>query len=600
MNDYPEAVEQVRMSHSPRRSPHITGAVTSPLRSVYPSMQHMDPLRSHGDMGMRTIDNFDDDTSDDDLTDLHPPPMDLATDVDLIGERRRSSATKRHRAPPSIEPKASQCESKGSTLRPDHAGYHHLGPGSVATYADYSPAQGSLASSFNGSVAEVTELLPLHSSPLMGQRKSQLPSGHRTSSHMSAAPAANPESGSCKADKSLSAYAIAHNITLAALMRDEEALDRSIESVALATLQPVHDRRSILPTPVRDNDPRSPRNRDFFPSSPANADADTNTNTTNADNQRTKHIHLISPAINISTTKPLHKTSPLLPRTPYPFPLTPNNLLSSAPPTSTLLHLTLRRNNSSLKPLTSTLTLPHPNDFSLANPRATKTPQHRHFHAPDFDDRDFFLLLKKRYRELSGPWRVVSARSLRRIVVIVPSGGSGRGSGSERERGKGREEGDEGVVSEEEVLRYFRRPKGLRGRYAFVEWARRVADGSPGTRTSSSVGEVGEEEARRVGLATGEAKEDIEEQGRRGGLEFVVGWSVLRISLLLAAVVVLSVLAALLWVFLGSSSNVPGQGRNGYRDAGDRVTGGAVVGICVLLLGLSSMAGWLGVSWLVM
>ena len=38
----------------------------------------------------------------------------------------------------------------------------------------------------------------------------------------------------------------------------------------------------------------------------------------------------------------------------------------------------------------------------------------------------------------------------------------------------------------------------------------------------------------------------------------------------------------------------------GFRDAGDRVVAGVVVGIGVLLLGLSGMAGWMGVSWLVM
>jgi hypothetical protein len=37
----------------------------------------------------------------------------------------------------------------------------------------------------------------------------------------------------------------------------------------------------------------------------------------------------------------------------------------------------------------------------------------------------------------------------------------------------------------------------------------------------------------------------------------------------------------------------------GFRGAGDRVGAGAVMGICVLLIGLSSMAGWMGLSWLI-
>ena len=38
---------------------------------------------------------------------------------------------------------------------------------------------------------------------------------------------------------------------------------------------------------------------------------------------------------------------------------------------------------------------------------------------------------------------------------------------------------------------------------------------------------------------------------------------------------------------------------SGFRGAGSRVGAGLLMGISVLLVGLSGIAGWVGVSWLV-
>ena len=84
------------------------------------------------------------------------------------------------------------------------------------------------------------------------------------------------------------------------------------------------------------------------------------------------------------------------------------------------------------------------------------------------------------------------------------------------------------------------------------------------------------------------------------GLEFVVSWSVRRILLALGAVVVLSLAATLLWVFLGKNSHGDGGGEAGFMGAGDRVVAGVVMGICVLLIGCFGVGGWIGVSWLVL
>jgi hypothetical protein len=83
-------------------------------------------------------------------------------------------------------------------------------------------------------------------------------------------------------------------------------------------------------------------------------------------------------------------------------------------------------------------------------------------------------------------------------------------------------------------------------------------------------------------------------------LEFVVAWSVRRILAALSLVFVMSIAAVLLWTYLGKQTpgSVPSHG--GFRDGGDRLATGFLMGICVLIAGLSGIAGWLGVSWLVM
>jgi hypothetical protein len=83
------------------------------------------------------------------------------------------------------------------------------------------------------------------------------------------------------------------------------------------------------------------------------------------------------------------------------------------------------------------------------------------------------------------------------------------------------------------------------------------------------------------------------------GLEFVVSWSVRRILLALTLVLVLSLAATLLWVFLGKNSHGDGT-QAGFMGAGDRVVAGVVMGICVLLIGIFGVGGWIGVSWLVL
>jgi ABC-type Fe3+-siderophore transport system permease subunit len=79
-------------------------------------------------------------------------------------------------------------------------------------------------------------------------------------------------------------------------------------------------------------------------------------------------------------------------------------------------------------------------------------------------------------------------------------------------------------------------------------------------------------------------------------LEFVEGWSWPRILLALAAVNTIALAVALCWIFLGNDLS---PWPTGYRDAGERVTGGAVMGVFVLLVEWTWFGGWLLLSSLV-
>jgi len=217
----------------------------------------------------------------------------------------------------------------------------------------------------------------------------------------------------------------------------------------------------------------------------------------------------------------------------------------------------------------------------------------RHFKAIDFDDEQLFKELQSCYRELAGPIRFFSARSLARIVVSGPaSKAADAGYGWLHQPRSPRSLAYKGLndtFSEEKIMQNYRRPRLGRSRYAFVQWAHRLA-AAPPVRTPQPEDSV-EETVNRDLTRKMEQPE---------GLEFVLSWSITRILLALLVILISSIAAALLWIFLGRNTIAGQTSEGGYRDAGDRVGTGTLMGICVLLVGLSGMAGWIGVSWLVL
>jgi hypothetical protein len=242
----------------------------------------------------------------------------------------------------------------------------------------------------------------------------------------------------------------------------------------------------------------------------------------------------------------------------------------------------------------------------------------KHFDALDWDDAHLFTLLRSSYRTLAGHYRFFSARSLQAIRLSHSStcGASCLEEPQPRRPSVGghtlpkspRYLGSKGLTynfSEHELMKYFRDPELGKARYAWVHWAKRIAI-CPGYLRSPAPDPFADSPAARLAkvLEHRKDKEDGEEDGAGGhvaygdcsaSLEFVESWSGWRIFLALVVVKLLALGAVLCWILLGSRLQPFGSG---YRNAGERVAGGAMLGVFVLLAGWTTVAGWLIISWL--
>lgn len=601
-NVKPSIEGNVRVSDSPRRSPHVTHSVTSPVRSVHPEM--LESIDSQADFGSRTADFFDDTTSDEDEVAGMLEREASGVEENLLNRGRHSQSKRRASRPQTVlsEPPITQGQSKGRSFQPEGDGYQRLSPVKIPEETSrYTDVPDTPSTSFNGSI---TELLPGEhgSSPPQypkAARFADFGRPHSTveprsepayrSSSVMPAPVAN------KVDQILSAHAIAHEITLQALMRDENTLDK--------TFAPMHpgDRSSLLPASLRINDPRSPGSMRKF-----SAPGDTQQTPSSG-----KRVQVLPPRIDTSGPRPSLPAS--LVRTPYPFEgaglhhkdlshMTEGDqgLRTPTMNTESVLTLSIRPSASNGRRRVTSIVIPGSNTLSDVR-SAGMSEKEKHFRGLEFDDQEFFNQLKQAYTQLSGPWRFLSARSLKRIVVSgIASKAADAGYGWLHSPRSPRElafKGLKDTFSEDKILAHYYRPAMGRSRYAFVHWAHRLA-AAESRHTPMTGSARGEKEGNLV--------RKLEQPE---GLEFVLSWSILRLSLALVTVIILAVAAVLLWTFLGrnttfenSIASEPGEVSihgSGFMGAGDRVGAGLAMGICVLLVGLSSIAGWMGVSWLV-
>jgi hypothetical protein len=315
-------------------------------------------------------------------------------------------------------------------------------------------------------------------------------------------------------------------------------------------------------------------------------------------------------------------------RTPYP--LSFRKILTRPSPTrasvnmehDAILPLTIRRCGShSHRPQRIThITLPADAvaagklDIMQASP-ATKD---KHFESLDWDDAHLFAQLRTSYHTLAGPYRFFSARSLQSIQ-LSHSNDSPTSTRHDENSYFGQtsscqhtlpcsprfleSKGLTDSFSEQELLKHFGKPKLGRSRYAWVHWAKRIAS-CPGHLQGSTLDPPADSPAARLAKVK-ESVKDIEEKEDNkaylytncaANLEFVEGYSWRRILVAFVLVNALAVAAAVCWILLGTNLQ---PYETGYSNGGERVPGGAVLGVFVLLTGWTWVGGWVVVSSLV-
>lgn len=417
----------VRLSDSPRRSPHVTHTVTSPVRSVHPTLHMeslnsqatmpMESLDSQADLGMRTADFFDGSSSsngEEDLAGILDRDA-IGVEANLIDRGRHSQVKRRASRPQAVpnEPPSTRSQTKGRSFQPEGDGYQRLSPVKIPGKSNvgrlsYVDTPDTPSSSYNGSV---TELLPGEehgSSPPTYPRPARLSAFARP--HSTIEPRSEPAYRSSsvippvhlapvvnKVDQILSAHAIAHEITLQSLMRDENTLERTIDSFA-----PMGDRSSVIPASLRFNDPRSPGTTRKF-SAPEDDDGRAHQQTPAT--AASKRVQVLPPPID--TTQPRRSLPQSLVRTPYPehqnglrhkdlshitssVPNTP----APAPHADSILTLSIRPSRPHNRRRVTTVVIPAPSTTTIATAKEkaiqTSSPSHssprtlrrRHFLPP--------------------------------------------------------------------------------------------------------------------------------------------------------------------------------------------------------------------------
>lgn len=561
---------------SPRRSPQVVDTVTSPVRSVHPEVS-MAAFSDQVDFGHRSTDFFDDTTEDDsiDHAERHRADEGVGIAIDphrplRISKKRRSG----HYLGGTTDNLHSQCEEKRISSPTTIEDYMRANP-PEAYGAQPEFGMPSVESSFVGSIEEMTPSRPRRSQHHLNSHFSQ----HRP---LRSPPSKDEEEDSpiirkhsTKADQIMGVHAL----TLKALQRvegDEQFNERT--SRFLTT------------------DAQAARHRSS--SAPA------------------KKVSMAPTPIDTNATR--HMLPDHVVRTPYPFqqfhrkdfgrsPGTMSVTPSSPPAHDSIMTLSIRQSNPNSSIRISTMTIPANRDFGKAVKSGNQADAEKHFEGLDFDDMAFFRQLNQQYRKLLGPYRLFAARTLSQISVSgSASKAADAGYGwihAPRSPRYVASRGLSDTFSEEKLLRHFQDPKLGKSRYAWVGWAHRLAaaPSSPGVPPLPNM-----DTPLSTGSATraGFRNSMIRRSEQHEGIEFVVSWSAKRILLALVLVMTLSVAATMLWVFLGVNSHVQvaavsSQG-GGFRGAGDRAGAGVAIGICVLLLGMTGIGGWMGLSWLIL
>jgi len=235
-------------------------------------------------------------------------------------------------------------------------------------------------------------------------------------------------------------------------------------------------------------------------------------------------------------------------------------------------------------PRVKEVVIPEPKETVLVDDSDEKKPVAMATMRKDFDDEKLFKLIRAEYGKMRGfAGSIASARSVKNVGVLH-YGNIAELSHRGEQRFPGMMFGaeNEDLVGDG-MLALLQDPKVGRKSHTWTEWVKRL----PGNSKSEN-----------------DAREKI-------AIEFIQGWSLTGIVLAVTTILMLSMAAMLLWIFLGVgnvSSIVPETGdgggglrertRGGFRGAGDRVESGVALGVLVLLFGWTGVGAWILVSWL--
>ncbi|MCJ1460401.1 hypothetical protein MMC28_010781 [Mycoblastus sanguinarius] len=235
------------------------------------------------------------------------------------------------------------------------------------------------------------------------------------------------------------------------------------------------------------------------------------------------------------------------------------------------------------------ITIPGPQEITFVDDSEDKKPPIRATMRTEFDDEKLFKLLRSEYTSMRGSLlNLLSARNIRSINLLSYRS-THQLATSHATHMHFRVNEIDGEFAEARMLTLFQKPHLGRKHNQWVEWVSTLPENS------------------------GEHASDKD----RIAVEIVEGWCVAKLACAVAAVLVCSLAAMLLWIFLGlgggeleaaSSGNnfvggsglVHGESTVGFRGAGGRVGAGVALGLLVLGLGWTVVAGWALLSWLVM
>lgn len=220
--------------------------------------------------------------------------------------------------------------------------------------------------------------------------------------------------------------------------------------------------------------------------------------------------------------------------------------------------------------------IPVPKETVLVDDSDEKKPIAMATMKKDFDDEKLFKLIRAEYRRMRGfAGSLASARSVKNVGVLHYNNIAELSHrGEQRFPGMMFGADNEDLIGDG-LLALLQDPKVGRRSHKWTEWVKRL----PGNSKSEN-----------------DAREKI-------AIEFIQGWSLTGIVLAVSTILMLSMAAMLLWIFLGVESVsgiVPGTGDagGGFRGAGDRVESGVALGVLVLLFGWTGVGAWILVSWL--